>query len=150
LHELPIYKSLRVPSRFLGPAMVGFALVAVSALMAARRIAAEQRLRPRLLKALLAVEVVLVLAVAIDVCATNAQRIQQGMDPPLSRTPASADFYQAPAADYGRFPTFPVRGIGTRQCYVPLGWTPAPGIQDGKIPQQRLEPPEAGVTTPRS
>jgi len=150
LHELPIYKSLRVQSRFLGPAMVGFALVAVSALMAARRVAAERRLRPGLMKALVGFEVVLVLAIAIDVCATNAQRIQQGMDPALPRTPASADFYQAQGADYGRFPTFPVRGIGTRQCYVPLEWKPAPGIQDGKIPQQRVQPPEAGAATPRS
>jgi hypothetical protein len=150
LHELPIYKSLRVPSRFLGPAMAGFALVAVSALMALRRTAAERRLRPRLMKALLAAEVVLVLAIAIDVSGTNAQRMQQGMDPALPRTPASSDFYQAAGADYGRFPTFPVRGIGTRQCYVPLEWKPAPGIQDGKIPQQKVEPPEAGVATPVS
>ena len=126
------------------------ALVAVSALMAARRVAAERRLRPGLMKALVGFEVVLVLAIAIDVCATNAQRIQQGMDPALPRTPASADFYQAQGPDYGRFPTFPVRGIGTRQCYVPLEWKPAPGIQDGKIPQQRVQPPEAGAATPRS
>src|SRR6185369_2622629 len=148
LHELPIYKSLRVPSRFLGPAMVGFALVAVLALMAARRVVTEQRLRAPLVKALLAVELVLALAVAVDVCATNAQRIQQGMDPALPRPRASADFYQAAGADYGRFPTFPVRGIGTRQCYVPLEWKPAPGIVEGKVPQQHLEPPSGGQATP--
>ena len=43
LHELPIYTSLRVPSRFLGPAMVGFALVVTSALMAARARVVELR-----------------------------------------------------------------------------------------------------------
>jgi hypothetical protein len=149
LHELPIYSSLRVPSRFLGPAMVGFALVVVSTLMAARQSAAERGLRPSTLKALLALELCLALAIAADVCATNAQRMQQGIDPNLPRLPASTDFYQAAGTDYGRFPTHPVRGFGTRQCYVPLEWKPAPGIVDGKVPQQRIEPPSAGEVVAR-
>src|SRR6185369_2790324 len=40
-----------------------------------------------------------------------------------------------------------VRGIGTRQCYVPLEWRPAAGIQDGKVPQQKLDRPSAGTST---
>lgn len=147
LHELPIYTSLRVPSRFLGPAMVGFALVVTSALMAARARLAEVRLHPALQRACAVAEVVLVVAIAVDVCGTNQVRLQQGIDPPLTRERASADFYQA-ATDYGRFPTHPVRGIGTRQCYVPLEWKPAPGIVDGKVPQQWLEPATAGQVVP--
>ncbi len=89
----------------------------------------------------------LVVAIAIDVCVTNQVRLQQGMDPPLTRARASTDFYQA-GTDYGRFPTHPVRGVGTRQCYVPLDWKPAPGIVDGKVPQQWLEPATAGQVAP--
>lgn len=147
LHELPIYTSLRVPSRFLGPAMVGFALVVTSAMMAVRARMAEARLRPGLRRAFEVVQVLLVVAIAVDVCSTNQVRLQQGMDPPLTRERASADFYQA-VTDYGRFPTHPVRGIGTRQCYVPLDWKPAPGIVDGKVPQQWLEPATAGQVAP--
>ena len=148
LHELPIYTSLRVPSRFLGPAMVGFALVVTSALMAARRALDEAGLHPAWRRAVASFEVVLALAIAVDLCATNSQRLQQGLDPGLPRVPASSDFYQA-ATDYGRFPTQPVRGVGTRQCYVPLDWRPAPGIVDGKVAQQWVEPPAAGAVVPR-
>jgi hypothetical protein len=150
LHELPIYRSLRVPSRFLGPAMVGFALVTVSALMTARRVAVERGLVPGLSKALIWAEALLVLGIAIDVCVTNAQKIQQGLDPALSRQRASSDFYQATGVDYGRFPTHPQRGIGTRYCYVPLDWKPAPGIVDGKVAQQWIEPAAAGQALPRA
>ena len=157
LHELPIYKSLRVPSRFLGPAMTAFALVVTSALMAARRVVAEANLRPLARQALWGLQLALVAAVAVDVCATNAPRIQQGMDPSLphrvafgSGPRALSDFYQATSSDYGRFPTHPMRGVGTRQCYVPLDWKPAPGILDGKVAQQWVEPVTAGQVLPRA
>lgn len=144
LHELPIYASLRVPSRFLGPAMVGFALVSVSSMMAVRRWMEEKRARPAVVRAVLGLQVLLVLWVAVDVCLNNHKQMQQGMDPVLPRRPpASANFHQA-GADYNAFPTFPVMGIGTRACYVPLQWKPAPGIVDGKVAQQRVEPPTAG------
>ena len=90
------------------------------------------------------------LAVAADVLVSNSPRLQQGLDPVLPRHPrASADFYQATGTDYGRFPTHPVRGVGTRQCYVPLEWKPAPGIVDGKVAQQWVEPAVAGQALPR-
>jgi hypothetical protein len=83
------------------------------------------------------------------VVASNSPRLQQGLDPVLPRSPrASADFFQATASDYGRFPTHPVRGVGTRQCYVPLDWKPAPGIVDGKVAQQWVEPAAAGQALP--
>ncbi len=147
LHELPIYTSLRVPSRFLGPAMVGFALVVTSGLMAERDRLDEVVVRPVFQRAFEIVQIVLVVAIAVDVCVTNQVRLQQGMDPPLTGERASADFYQT-GTDYGRFPTHPVRGIGTRQCYVPLEWKPAPGIVDGKVPQQWIEPAAAGRIAP--
>lgn len=143
LHALPVFRSLRVPSRFLGPAMVGFGLLAVAALAAGRRLG--ERRGPRVARAVLAIELVLVLGVALDVCLTNQRVMQQGLEPPLPRGPASADFFQNSAADYGRLPAFPVAGFGTRGCYVAMEWKPAPGIADGRGPQARLEPPGAGT-----
>ncbi|HVV48553.1 MAG TPA: hypothetical protein VHO06_02755 [Polyangia bacterium] len=143
LHALPVFRSLRVPARFLGPAMVGFGLLAAAALAAGRRLAEGRGRRVARIAGL--VELVLVLAVAADVCHTNQRVVQQGLEPPLPRGPASADFFQNTAADYRRLPAFPVEGFGTRGCYVALEWKPAPGITDGRVPQARLEPPGAGT-----
>ena len=85
----------------------------------------------------LAIELALVLGVAIDICLTNQRVIQQGLDPRMPQTPASADFFQNTGADYSRLPTFPVDGFGTRACYVALEWKPAPGITDGRGAQAR-------------
>jgi len=143
LHALPVFRSLRVPSRFLGPAMVGFGLLAAGALAAGRR-TLEKR-GSRLLRAALALELALVVGVAVDICLTNQRVMQQGLDPRMPQTRASADFFQNTGADYGRLPTFPVDGFGTRGCYVALEWKPAPGITDGRGAQARLEPPTAGT-----
>jgi hypothetical protein len=149
LHELPIFASLRVPSRFLGASMVAFALVAVSALKTARQAAEDWRLRPRVMRALLAVELLVVVAIAVDVCATNQTQTQLGLDPALPRARASAAFHQDTGAAFDLFPTFPVRGIGTRVCYQPLQWKPAPGIVDGDVPQARVQPAAAGTVVQR-
>ena len=157
LHELPIYKSLRVPSRFLGPAMTGFALVVTSALMAARQAVRESALRRSVRQALWGLELALVLAVAVDVCATNAPRVQQGIDPSLphrvaftwGRGRSRISIRRRPATT-ACFLTHPMRGVGTRQCYVPLDWKPAPGIVDGKVPQQWVEPAAAGQAIART
>jgi len=142
LHALPVFRSLRVPSRFLGPAMVGFGLLAAGALAVGRR-TLEVR-GPRLLRLALALELALVVGVAVDICLTNQRVIQQGLDPRMPQTQASADFFQNTGADYSRLPTFPVDGFGTRVCYVALEWKPAPGITDGRGAQARLEPSAAG------
>jgi hypothetical protein len=139
LHALPIFRSLRVPSRFLGPAMVGFGLLAATALAAVRRLTEDRG--ARVARVVLALE----LGVAIDICLVNQRVIQQGLGPPIPEVPASADFFQNTGADYGRLPTFPVDGFGTRACYVALEWRPAPGIADGRGAQARLEPPTAGT-----
>jgi hypothetical protein len=105
---------------------------------------------PRALRVALALEVLLVVGVAVDVTLTNQTVIQQGLDPVLPSRPASADFFQNGAASYSRFATFPVSGFGTRACYVPIEWKTAPGITDGRGPQVRLEPADAGTVTQAS
>jgi hypothetical protein len=148
LHALPVFRSLRVPSRFLGPAMVGFGLLAAGALGAGRRML--ERRSSRLLRVALALEMALVVGVVLDICLTNQRVIQQGLDPRMPQTPASAEFFQNTGADYSRLPTFPVQGFGTRACYVALEWKPAPGITDGRGAQARVEPPAAGTVVETS
>ncbi len=143
LHALPIFRSLRVPSRFLGPAMVGFGLLAATALAAGRRLAENRG--PRVGRVVGAIELALVLGVVLDICFVNQRVIQQGLDPRMPQTTASANFFQNTGADYSRLPTFPVGGFGTRACYVALEWKPAPGISDGRGAQARLEPSAAGT-----
>ncbi|HEY6476331.1 MAG TPA: hypothetical protein VI456_07085 [Polyangia bacterium] len=143
LHALPVFRALRVPSRFLGPAMVGFGLLAATALAAGRAFAEGRG--PRLALAARAIALVLVLGIALDICLTNQRVMQQGLEPVLPGGPASADFFQNSAADYSRLAGYPVAGFGTRGCYVALEWKPAPGIADGHVPQARLEPPSAGT-----
>jgi hypothetical protein len=143
LHLLPIYASLRVPSRFLCPAAVPFALVAVSTLVWGRRALASAGLRPALMRAFLVAEVVLVAGVAIDMCTTAAPLLEL-RDLPMARGPARRDFAQR-GGDYGRLSSFPVLGIGTRQCNTPIEWKPAAGVVEGEGPQARVEPATAGT-----
>ena len=144
LHALPVFDSLRVPSRFLGPAMVPFGLLAAAAL-AAGRVALAGRGRARLAGA---AALLVAVAIAADVTLTNGRILQQGIDPPLPDGPPGVDFFQNPAANYGRLPAFPIAGYGTPRCYVALDWRAPAGLQLGRGPQARVEPPSAGAVTP--
>jgi hypothetical protein len=144
LHELPIYKSLRVPARFLYPATVMLALIATRGLLDARRRMDELRVRALWARAFVAFELLVAVGVTADLCVANSPKLQWPLDAPFPRERAQADFYQEPAVDYSRWPAHAVRGIGTPQCYVPLEWGPAQGLWWGRGDQFRLDPPEAG------
>ena len=145
LHALPVFDSLRVPSRFLGPAMVAFGLLAAAALGTGRRWVAQ--VRPAAARAATIGAVLVAVGVAADVTLTNQRLLQQGIDPPLPDGRASSDFFQNPAASYWRLPAFPVQGFGTRGCYVALDWKPAPELWLGHSPQAFVKPVGAGTVT---
>jgi hypothetical protein len=145
LHELPLYKSLRVPSRFLHHTTVMLALVAAVSLGDVRRWLAAQNTRRGIVGAFVAFEVLLAVAVSADIAVNNAPRLQQGIDPVIPRAPAGRDFRQEPGADYWRWSTYAVRGVGTPTCYVPLEWGPSPGLWVGPEAQARLVPADAGT-----
>jgi hypothetical protein len=143
LHLLPIYESLRVPSRFLGPAGLALALVAVSALIQLRRAAAAAELRPALYRGFLVAEGVLGVVIAADLCLAAAPLLEHH-DHVVERGRAPRSFALRPGLDYATLPSFPVRGVGTRQCYTPIEWKPATGITEGQAAEARLEPAAAG------
>ncbi len=145
IHQLPIFGSLRVPSRYLAVTNLLVAILGVWTVIAARKSAASARLRPSLQRAIVVGEILLALFVVTDLTATNARLMQQGTDARVPRGPARTNFHQTMARPYWEIPSFPVAGVGTRQCYVPLEWGPAPGLWDGPVPQARLEPRSAGT-----
>lgn len=148
LHELPVYRSLRVPSRFLHPATVAAALAVSALLVDTRRLLEARGLRPRLLRAFVVAECLLALGLAVDICRTNAPRLQQGVDPPIPAGAASPRFRQDSGAPYWRWPTFPVAGIGTPACYAAFDWEAPRGLWMGEVPQERLDPPDVGTVRP--
>ncbi len=145
LHALPVFDSLRVPSRFLGPAMVAFGLLAAAALRAGRTWIA--RVRPGAERAAAVAAVLIAVGVAADTTLTNQRLLQQGLGAPLPDGPARTDFFQNPAAAYWRLPAFPVEGYGTRGCYVALDWKPAPELWLGRSPQVFVNPLASGTVT---
>jgi hypothetical protein len=145
LHELPVYRSLRVPSRFLYPATVLLALVAGRALADLRALLLDHRPRRALARSFVALECALALGVVIDLVAVNSPRLQVGADPPIPGGRASTAFHQEGGGDYWRWPTYPVRAVGTPVCYVAFDWTPAPQLWQGEGPQQRVEPADGGT-----
>ncbi len=144
LHQLPLYKSLRVPSRFLYPATVAGALLAARGLSDIRAWMASAGLRTALQRSFVVIELALAVGVAWDLCATNSPHLQVPPDEEVPRVPAMANFYQEAVVDYSRWPTHPVRGIGTPVCYVPLDWGPSPGLWVGRGRQYRIVPENAG------
>lgn len=127
LHHLPLFRSLRVPARFLGVANVPLALLAVSALRSLReRLATHARSAH-------VFELFVLAIVAADLLLVSIPNSQMGMDLPLARRAASDAFRQTPSADYDRVGTFPTTATGTPTCYTPLQWTVAPGT--GSMPE---------------
>jgi len=112
LHQLPVFRSLRVPSRFLYPATVAAALLIVSLLVALRRSAAACSLRPWVHRSLIGAEVLLALFVSADISITTGPRLQQGLGPQLPSGHASGDYRLVADARYSDLPGFPVRAIG--------------------------------------
>ncbi|MFL5421010.1 MAG: hypothetical protein ACJ79Y_09620 [Myxococcales bacterium] len=135
LHELPIYRSLRVPSRFFYPATIFLALLAATALTAIGR-ARSSFAR--------AAQIAIVAFVAVDVISANAPRLQQGAGFPVPLASASREFHQEARVDYRLLPLFPQRGIGTAACYGGFDWPVSRALWFGRVAQQRVEPLTAG------
>ena len=133
LHELPIFRSLRVPSRFFYPATVFLALLAATAVTALGR-----RTRLRWL------QIAIVALVAVDVVSANGPRLQQGAGPSVPLAPASRTFHLDARADYHLVPFSPQRGIGSPICYGGFDWPVSRALWFGNVPQQRLDPPTSG------
>lgn len=150
LHELPVYRSLRVPSRFLYPATVALSLVVARVLIDTRETLDRHRARRFLVSAFVFAECALAVGVSYDLAKTNGPRLHVGADPVIARAPASRTFTQRTDLDYRRWPTFAVQGVGTPMCYVAFDWPVSRELRFGDVQQQQLSPPDAGTVNATS
>lgn len=145
MHELPIYRSLRVPSRYLFAGNLGVAMLVVWAAVAMRQALSAWNARLAILRAVVVIECLVVAGTVYDMAKYNHPHIQRGVDPPMERQRASANFFQNSQTPYDRLPTHAMRGVGTAQCYVPMEWSAPSGLWDGEGPQVRLDAADAGT-----
>lgn len=139
---MPVYRDLRVPSRFLFPAVLSLALLAAAGLAYLREhvflgrwfIAAEG-----------AVLVLLVIDLAFaDRDVFRSVHLPAGVVASVPVGEAPPTFFQTPGPGMPNS-AGPVLGQGLVDCYHPqYPVTPAPGLQMGQVPQQWVEPASAG------
>lgn len=145
LHRLPVYDSLRLPSRFSGLATLYVAALAGFGFEAL--LVGSDRLRERFPKlargprAQRALPVVAIVAVTAWLFVWSARVSDKWHDPPLSSDPPAASFYYAEPNLYGYFmASMPRMNVGTPMCYVGnMNWRVASGFWDGERPQARVE-----------
>jgi hypothetical protein len=131
LHQLPVYDSLRVPSRF---AVLTTFYMALLAAHAAERLHGIWSGRAATVVATLAL-----LGCGADVLGVNFRTIDRWSGAPLSDQPPATEFHLV-RENYGRnYASYPRRNVGTRVCYNGgMNWPVAPGLWDGHKPQARI------------
>lgn len=135
LRHLPIYESLRVPSRFAVVLTLYLALLAASGLDALAR-ALRARGARRLATAL---PWALALTLAADLTVVSAHIIDDWR-PPAPAPAAAARFHLV--SDRGYFDelaTLPPRNVGSVGCYEPMGDEVPASLWTGDVPQARVE-----------
>jgi hypothetical protein len=141
LHQLPVYDSLRVPSRF--AVLVGLQL----ALLAAHGC---ELLRSRIHRPRLAwgVGAALGCAVCVDLLSASWPLAGLWREPPLSSEPPAAVF-QLVKRNYQRFyASYPRLNLGTPICYVGgMSWPVSRALWLGPSAQLRVEPGAGHVSS---
>lgn len=145
VHHLPIYRSLRVPSRFSVLFTFYFALLGAIAIdtwlpriLAAGRVRRLTASRPRLSRAL---PWLVVAALVIDPISYGiAHAMYWWPDPPIDTSHTAKHFHLVPKGNYGKiYASLPRRNLGTPGCYVGnLNWPISHALWVGKRPQARV------------
>jgi hypothetical protein len=150
LHELPIYDSLRVPSRFAVFFTLYLALLAGTALDAAESGLSWWAVRrfgawPRLLAT--AIPHACVLGLCWDLYAVNHVTVARWTRPPVADGPVAARHHLS-TLPYGRwYASFPRLNVGSRGCYEAMAFEVPKGLWTGDVPQVRIEA-RPGATRP--
>ena len=135
LHKLPVYDSLRVPSRFAVFVTLYLALLAAHGCEALlRRVS-----RPRLATAL---GMLLAAGVCADLLGASMPIVRLWREPPLADVEARADQFHLVNQDYYRFyASYPRLNLGTPTCYAGgMNWTASRALWLGALPQVRVAP----------
>lgn len=119
LHELPIYKSLHVPSRYGVVVTLFLALLAGFALQEWLDALRAARLRRRVRTAAMVLSVLLAVGAVVDVLTFGQWQMGRFKDRPRQEKPRAT--FQLTRAAWAHGPSFPRRNIGTLRCYEPNG-----------------------------
>ena len=149
LHTLPVFDSLRVPSRFLGVATFYLAVLAGLAL---DRLARAGAPRSALRRTLVVLAWLMVLGTAIDIAATTRPIVDRWKDPPIGAEPSAREFHLVHVANYqARYARLPRSNTGTSGCYEgAMRWNVAAGLWTGDGPQVRVPRPGRLIASERT
>lgn len=133
LHHLPVFGSLRVPSRFAVFLTFYLGFGAAFAMQWLRTRLADARLGPW------AVPALVLLGTSAHLYWGNAEvidRWREAAPPRVDRSPEQ--YYLTPQAEYGAYASFPARGVSTRGCYTGMTFEAARGLWEGRREQARV------------
>lgn len=144
LRQLPVYGSLRVPSRFVVLFLLYVALLVGVGNQALARLIRERwgGRWPRLGQLAPWVPVALV---ATELLVVNYRPMWRWDHPPLSTEAPVGRFHLVASRNYWmEYASYPQRNVGIAACYDAIEWDVAPGLWHGDRPQVRLAPARAG------
>ncbi len=144
LHELPLFDSFHVPSRF--HVLLTFYLCLLAGLAVERVLAAltKRTTRRWARGALAAIAWTIFLASGAEVLSNSAVISARWDGPPIEGVPEQSFHLVTPVGYLEQYMTYPLRNVGTRACYDPVPWTISPSLWQGDVPQARLAPANAG------
>jgi hypothetical protein len=134
VHRLPIYDSLRVPSRFAVFFTLELALLAGLGLDVC--IAWLARHMPRRWAVWLAYAACLL--IAGDLAWVHFPTLDRWTRRPVVSDSVSPRFYLSPLPYEDFYASFPRMNLGSRGCYEAMTFSPAPGLRVGDKPQARV------------
>jgi hypothetical protein len=135
LRHLPIYESLRVPSRFAVLLTFNLALLAASGLDALSRALRARGVR-RLATAL---PWALALTLAADLTLVSTDIIDEWHAAAAAPAPAAHFHLVSDRGYYNDIATYPARNVGSVGCYEPMGDDVPATLWVGEVPQARVE-----------
>lgn len=138
VRALPVFGSLRVPSRFAVMFLLYWSLAGGAAIdwaiTAARRVP-RLASHPRVVTALV---LLFVAVLANDLwvqCRPALSRWSRPEVPPLEH---NEEFHFVPRREYAKYASFPARNVGNAGCYTGMQYRAARGLREGNVPQHRF------------
>jgi hypothetical protein len=137
LHRLPVFDSLRVPTRFLVFFALYLALLAGLGLQQLLQLL-ERALPPAFARRSQRLGLAVVAALAIDFGFAQYPALNHWKYHPIRSEPVSPRFYLTGLAYGDWYASFPRLNLGSRHCYEAMNFEPAQGLWLGDEPQARI------------
>ena len=137
LHALPVYDSLRVPSRFAVLFTFYFAVLAGRGLELTERWLSDVRALPRFVVRRNAPAWLLLAALAIDLAIVQYPTIDKWRYEPII-TRVSPRFYFSTLSYGDYYASLPRMNLGSRECYEAMNFQPSAMLWVGDKPQARV------------